>query len=87
MRATCLDRRSSGDEAEARRGAGLGATYLTRKALLEEFGIARDGAILSHGNLALDPRRLTAGLLLKALERKARAYAKVEATGISHGKD
>ena len=74
-------------EAEARRRAGLGATYLTRGDLREGYGIARDGAILSHGNLALDPRRLTAGLLLTALERKARAYAKVEATAIAQGKD
>ena len=74
-------------EAEARRGAGLGATYLTRRALLAGFGIARAGAILSHGNLALDPRRLAAGLLLRALGRKARLYAKVEAAGLSHGRD
>ncbi len=37
--------------------------------------------------MALDPRKLTAGLLLKALERKTRAYAKVEATGLSDSKD
>ena len=38
----------------------------------KQFGIDRDAAILSHDNIALDPRKLTAGLLLKALERKAR---------------
>jgi len=75
------------DEAAARRAAGIGATYLPRTQLKERFGVTRAGAILSHGNLALDPRKLTAGLLLKALERKARAYAKVEATGLSDSKD
>lgn len=75
------------DEAAARRAAGISATYLPKAALKERFGIARAGAILGHGNLALDPRKLTAGLLLKALERKARAYAKVEATGLSDSKD
>ena len=67
-------------EADARREAGISATYLTEKALDAAFGIARQGAILSHDNLALDPRKLTAGLLLAALARKARFYAPVEAT-------
>jgi glycine/D-amino acid oxidase-like deaminating enzyme len=75
------------DEAEARRRAGIHATYLPPKTLQEKFGIERDGAVLSHGNLALDPRKLTAGLLLKALERKARFYAAVEATGMERVAD
>jgi glycine/D-amino acid oxidase-like deaminating enzyme len=66
----------------ARRLAGIAATYLTPAPLAETFGIDREGAILSHGNIALDPRKLTAGLLLKSLERKARFYAPVEATVI-----
>ena len=75
------------DEADARRQAGIAATYLTPAPLAETFGIDRDGAILSHGNIALDPRKLTAGLLLKALERKARFYAPVEATAIEDSAD
>ncbi|WP_256751479.1 FAD-binding oxidoreductase [Mesorhizobium sp. Mes31] len=75
------------DEADARRQAGIAATYLTPAPLAETFGIERDGAILSHGNIALDPRKLTAGLLLKALERKARFYAPVEATAIEDSAD
>ena len=55
---------------------------LARTAQQNSFGIERRRRILSHGNLALDPRKLTAGLLLKALERKARLYAPVEATAI-----
>ncbi|MBZ9699767.1 MULTISPECIES: NAD(P)/FAD-dependent oxidoreductase [unclassified Mesorhizobium] len=70
------------DETEARRQAGIAATYLAPAPLAARFGIERDGAILSHGNIVLDPRKLTAGLLLKALERKARLYAPVEATTI-----
>jgi len=69
-------------EAAARRQAGIGASFLTRKELQDEFGIDREGAILSHGNLALDPRKLTAGLLLTALQRKARFCAPAEATAI-----
>ncbi len=67
-------------EAEARRAAGLYAQYLTAGQLQDRFGIARDGAILSPDNLALDPRKLTAGLFLKTLERGARLHAPVEAT-------
>ena len=74
-------------EAEARRSAGIRATYLTPQALKEMFGIDRKGAILSHDNLALDPRKLTAGFLNKALERKARFYAQVEATDIAEGRN
>ncbi len=74
-------------EAEARRQAGIGATYLTPADLQEKFGIARAGAILSHHNLALDPRKLTAGMLVRALERKARLYAPVEAVLIEDGPD
>lgn len=72
-------------EAEARSKAGIRATYLPPALLKEKFGIARKGAILSHDNLALDPRKLTAGLLSRALERKARLYAPVEVTGVTSG--
>lgn len=74
-------------EAEARRQAGIGATYLSHEPLAEKFGIDRAAAILSHDNLALDPRKLTAGLLLKALARKARFHAPVEATTIEDNRD
>lgn len=75
------------EEALARRSAGIHATYLPPQNLREKFGIEREGAILSHGNLALDPRKLTAGLLLKALERKARFYAPVEAIGMEDSRN
>ncbi len=72
-------------EAEARSNAGMRATYLTPAVLREKFGIDRKGAILSHDNLALDPRKLTAGFLGKALERKARFYSPVEVLGLATG--
>ena len=75
------------EEAAARQATGIYAKHLTPKPLSDRFGIERDGALLSHGNLTLDPRRLTAGLLLKALERGARLHAPVEATRISGGND
>ncbi len=75
------------EEADARRQAGIGATYLAHELLAEKFGIDRDAAILSHDNLALDPRKLTTGLLLNALARKARFYAPVEALAIEDSRD
>jgi glycine/D-amino acid oxidase-like deaminating enzyme len=74
-------------EADARRSAGLDATYLTRSELGSRYGIDRENAIECHGNLALDPRRLTAGLWRACLSRKARAFAPVEAVSFSHSAD
>lgn len=70
-------------EAALRRAAGIYARYLTASELRDEFGIAREGAILSADNLAINPRKLTARLHRKAIERGARYYAPVEATTIA----
>ncbi len=74
-------------EAAARRDAGLLSRYLTAKPLKHEFGIDRSGAILSRDNLALDPRKLTAGLLNIAGARGARCYKNVEAADFKHTKN
>jgi glycine/D-amino acid oxidase-like deaminating enzyme len=71
-------------EADVRRAAGLYASYLAPARLREEFGLDRGGAVLSHDNLALDPRKLTAGLFATAAARGARFYAPVEATAFTH---
>lgn len=81
-----LDAAGLAVEAAARRAAGLYAEFLTPKQLRQRFGIVRDGAILSPGNLAVDPRKLASGLLLKALERGARFYAPAEMKSIESGK-
>lgn len=77
-----LDAEGLHTEAKMRRLAGIHATYLTKTELRDQFGIRRGAAILSPDNLSLDPRKLTAGLLLKARERKARFYAGAEANDI-----
>lgn len=74
-------------EAAAREAAGLSSRFLDEAALARRFGIARKGAILSSGNLALDPRKLTAGLLLAAAANGARLLAPVEVSGLVHGGD
>lgn len=82
-----LDAAALRQEAAARRAAGLGAEYLSRSALQARYGIRRDAAIVSHGNVALDPRKLAAGFLTLAAKRKARLYAPVEAISFHHSKD
>ncbi|MBN9071857.1 MAG: FAD-binding oxidoreductase [Rhizobiales bacterium] len=66
------------EEAELRGAAGLAASFLPRAAVRETYGMDR-AALRSQGNLALDPRKLTAGLLLRARERGARFFSPVEA--------
>lgn len=75
------------EEAQLRAAAGLSARYLTASALQADFGIDRAGAILSHGNLALDPVKLTTGLLAAAQARGARLFAPEEAVNVDHGRD
>jgi glycine/D-amino acid oxidase-like deaminating enzyme len=82
-----LDRSGLEAEAMARRSAGLRCGFLDRAEIKDRFGIDRVAALLSDGNLALDPRRLTAGLLRAAAARGARYYAPVEATGLDDGPD
>jgi glycine/D-amino acid oxidase-like deaminating enzyme len=69
-------------ECEARRHAGLETLYLNRRALRNRFGIGRAAALLAHDDLAVDPRRLTAGYLNAAIGRGARFLAPVEVTGV-----
>ena len=84
---TLLDPAGLEGEAAARRAAGIHAVFLDRRSLGERFGFDRGGAILSQGNLALDPRKLTSGLLRTAAGRGARLFAPVEATGFRHSAD
>ena len=60
-RARCSTAAGLAGEAAARRAAGIHADFLDRRSLRARYGIDRGGAILSQGNLALDPRKLTAG--------------------------
>lgn len=71
-------------EGAARRAAGIDARFLDPAALREAYGIRRAAALESAGNLAVDPLRLTAGLLLAARARGARLHAPVEATAFAH---
>lgn len=71
-------------EAAARRRAGLETRFLDRRALQARFGLRRDAAILSYGNLAADPRRLAGGYLRAAIAGGARLHAPCEITTVAH---
>lgn len=77
-----LDADGLAEEVDARRRAGLETLFLTRRTLKERFGIARSAALLAYDDLALDPRRLTAGYLNTAIGRGARLYARVDVTDV-----
>ncbi|MFO1142408.1 MAG: FAD-binding oxidoreductase [Amaricoccus sp.] len=82
-----LDADDLRSEQGCRRGAGIQASLLDRDALRAGYGIDRSAALLSFGNLALDPRKLTAGLLLAAHARGARLLAPADAVDFEHGAD
>ena len=63
------------EESETRRAIGLESIHLDRRRLRDRFGLSRSGALLSFGNLAVNPRQLTAGYLKLAVSRGARIYA------------
>lgn len=66
------DSRSLREELEQRVRAGLPGAFLDHRTLLEHFGFARAGAILSPGAAEADPVNLASGLLSLALSQGAR---------------
>lgn len=69
-------------EAEARRRAGFEVSLLKPSLVAGRYGLEARAAILGHGNVAADPRRLAAGFLRNALTNGARLYAPVEVTEV-----
>lgn len=82
-----LDAEALKEECELRNRIGLHTDYLTRRPLLEAYGIRRSAALLSFDNLAVDPLRLAAGFLLRAVERGAEIYAPVVAEEVEVDSD
>jgi glycine/D-amino acid oxidase-like deaminating enzyme len=77
-----LDADGLREEAAARRRAGFEVSFLTRGKIERLYGIKGRAALLGHGGLTADPRRLAAGFLRVALERKLRLYAPAEAMAV-----
>lgn len=75
------------EEQRAREGIGLQAAFLDRKTLSERFGLHHAHALHSRGNLSLNPRQLTAGLIEIALTRGAKLHAPVEVAAVTPHRD
>lgn len=73
-----MDGKALEAEAAARRRIGIRAEFLGPAKLLETYGMARDGAILSHDSASANPAQLAAGLLRAAQKRGAIIAAPVE---------
>lgn len=80
-----LDARGLEEEIEVRRECGIYADFLTRSQLKDKFNLSRTAAILNPDNIALDPRKLTAGLLNASIARGAVIYAPLEAVTFEDG--
>lgn len=81
-----LAERSLAREGEARRRAGFESILLGRAHLRKAYGISRPAALLSFGNLTLNPRLLTAGYLQRAIAKGAKVIARDEVTALSESK-
>lgn len=69
-------------EAAARQRAGFEVTWIDAPGVKARFGISGRSAILSYGNLAVDPRRLAHGFLNAAAARGARLASPVEVASV-----
>jgi glycine/D-amino acid oxidase-like deaminating enzyme len=72
-------------EYQARRDAGVDGSWLNRRAVMAETGLAADGAIRTKGD-ALDPYRTCVGLAAVAASRGARLHERTEARRIRPGR-
>lgn len=72
------------DEHRLRARAGLPGEFLDHGVLLDNFGIARAGAIFSPGAADADPVQLADGMLAAAMTRGARLF-EAEATSFDAG--
>jgi len=80
-----LGHRALKDEARLRRRAGLPSRYEDGKNLGSETGFERTGAIVSGGAGDVDPARLAAGLLRRAVENRAVIASPVDVTTVECG--
>jgi glycine/D-amino acid oxidase-like deaminating enzyme len=73
-----LDVKGLHRELDARLAAGFTSRFVDRRELQAAFGIHAAGAILSHGNMALDARRTTIELLRASCRSGTKIFAPVD---------
>lgn len=81
-----LDEAKLAREGEARRHAGFETVFLKGGELRKSYGISRPAALLSFGNVALNPRLLTGGYLRAAIANGAKVIAPEEVIELSERK-
>jgi glycine/D-amino acid oxidase-like deaminating enzyme len=77
-----LNAKELDEEGAGRNEAGFETAVLSRSQLQAAYGLKRSRALLSFGNMALNPRLLTAGYLRAALARGVRILSPVEVTRV-----
>lgn len=82
-----LDPEALREEAAARRRAGFEVTLLAPREVRARYGITGRHGLLSYGNVAADPRRLTAAFLKASLARGARLLSPVDVSTVESGRD
>jgi glycine/D-amino acid oxidase-like deaminating enzyme len=75
------------EEAAARQKLGLPSHFLTKAELADRFGIDRTGAILSEGSGELDPAKLTAASLARAVALGATILSPCDVTRVVDSED
>ena len=73
-------------EGELRRAAGIETAFLHRGALRARFGIDHAAALLGPGNLTINPRAVTARLLIRAQTLGARIHSPAEISDLERGR-
>jgi len=79
-----LDRKALAREGEMRRAAGFETVLLKSNEIRRRFGIVANAALLSYGNLAIDPRKACIELLAAAVKNGARIYCPVDIVAVEH---
>lgn len=74
-------------ECDARNSIGLHTEYLSRKDLKDNYGIVRAAALKTSGNITVDPVKMAAGFLKKAIEDGAKIYSPVNVSEVTAGKN
>lgn len=77
-----LDAEALKKEWQLRNTIGLYTDYHTRSSLLDNFGIRRNAALQSYGNLTVNPLRLAGGFLLETVKNGSTIFSKVTAEDI-----
>lgn len=82
-----LDAGGMKDEHALRAAHGFPVEFLDRKMLKARFGIDREAALVSSGDLQMHPLKMTAGFLQAAINAGVRIHAPVEVMDIEYDRD